>query len=157
MGGAAAGRGHSRGGFQHLLMVGARDLAATGGAGAAGLDAVFHVAQRLAVLFAGLAHLGAQSGEAGVKLAFAPERIGGEGAQAGAIEHQAQMLGPGMLPAHLQAMGHGHGGTDGMAMLCRRNGVFGQLAEIIHGPLPGRFALKAKRLKGGNCSRERAS
>ena len=75
---------------------------------AAGFDAVLHVAQCGAVLFARLAHFGAQGGKAVVELAFAAQRVGGEGAKAGTIQHQSQMLRPGMFATHFQAMGHRH-------------------------------------------------
>ena len=90
-------------------MVEARDFLALTRARPAGLHTILHVPQRGAILFAGLTDLGAEFRQLGMELALAAQRIGGEGAKAGAIQHQPQMLRPGMLSAHLQAMRHGHG------------------------------------------------
>ena len=109
-----------------------RQVTAEAGAVAAGGRALFHVAQSGAGLGTGLAYLGAQGGKAGVKLALLSQRIGGEGANGGAIQHQAQMLGPGMRAALFQAVGQRHGVADGMAVLKGFDSVPGLLAQLVH-------------------------
>src|SRR5256885_13638448 len=76
--------------LQDLRLLGTRELTANAGTITTGCHAIIHLAECGAVLGAGFAQLGAQGGEAGVKLALASQRVGGEGAKSGAVQHQAQ-------------------------------------------------------------------
>ena len=116
-------------------MLGAGKLAAEPCAVPAGFHAFLHSAHRLAIGGTGLTNLGAKRGEAGMKLAFALQRVGGEGTEAGAIQHQPQMLRPGMLAVHFQAMGQRHGMTHSVALLQRLDGGARLLAELVHAGL----------------------
>ena len=113
-------------------MVRTGQFAAKPDAFAAGLDAVIHLAQRCAVLGTSFAQLGAETGKAGMELALSSQGVGRKGAETRAIQHQAQMLRPGMFAAALEAIGHGHGVTHLMAMRERLDGGAGLLAELIH-------------------------
>ena len=66
--------------LENLLVVQSRYVPAAGRAIAAGADAFLHILKRFAVLFTGLAYLGAQRCKPVVKLAFAPQRVCCEGA-----------------------------------------------------------------------------
>src|ERR1700754_3815346 len=67
-----------------------------------------------------------------MELALAAQRVGGKGAEGGTVQHQPQMLRPGMFAAPFQAMGHRHGVTGDVAMLKRLDCVARLMAELVH-------------------------
>src|SRR5438105_2272175 len=129
-----SGRG-LRSRLEDFRMLEARDFGGEPRAFPAGLNTVLHAVQRGAVLFAGPADFGADQREAVVKLALAAQGIGSEGADARAIQHQPEMLRPGMLAAGFQTVGHRHGSAYRMAALKRRDGLLYLPAQLVHGPL----------------------
>ena len=101
--------------------------------GAARADAILHTAKFFAVLRAGIADIGAQLAQAGMKLALARQRVSGGDAEGRTIQHQAQMLRPCMFTAHFNAMGHGSPQACSMAAHQMTDAIFDLGAEGGHG------------------------
>lgn len=77
-------------------------------AGAAGVHASLHAADLLAIGATGIADIGAEIAKLGMELALARQEVGRGGADLRAVQHQANVLRPGMFAAHLQTVRHRH-------------------------------------------------
>jgi hypothetical protein len=117
---------------QDLTMCWPREFSANRCAGATCFDTCSHISHFLAVIGARRAYLTAQPGELGIELTFASHCVSGECAKRCAIQHQTQMLGPGMFAPHLHAMGHRHCIAGGMAMLERLDRTIHMFTELVH-------------------------
>ena len=131
-------------------MIQARHLPADRGAVPARPGAFLHVAQRLAIGGAGIANIGAEGAKLGVELAFTGQKIGGGGADLGAVQHQAQMLGPRMFAADLQAMSHRHPQTGLVTVLQLVHAVLDLGTVGMHGAL--RIGTLGKRVRAAGRS-----
>jgi hypothetical protein len=82
-------------------------------------DTILHLSEPLAVLRANLADISAQGTNAVVELALVRKEVGGRRANRGTIEHQADVLRPGVFAAKLEAVRHHHR-EAGRVALCQR-------------------------------------
>jgi hypothetical protein len=81
---------------------------------------------------AGLADIGTQAAKRVLELALLGDEVGGRLTDDHAIHHQAKMLGLEMLPARLQAVGHRHRVTGGVAPKAGFDTGARFLAELVH-------------------------
>jgi hypothetical protein len=124
-------------------MVQPRNLRAKPRTVTAGFDAVFHVAQRGTVFLTGLTYFGAQCCEAIVKLALAPQGVGGESAKPRTIQQHCHAICLSTAMTHCLEMGGEHARPQHLRLMLCLDGIAHLTAELVHavlrlraGPVP---------------------